>query len=99
MYVYIYIYIYMCVCVCVSVGRRDNPYPRRLRLGRWLSQDIRLLRGCRARNNHPFTTPSHLHCPSWCNTIARLLGSIRLPFRPPVCMLYTIQYIGDNNIV
>ena len=36
--------------------------------------------------------PAHLHCPSWYNTIARLLGRIRLPHRPPVCMLYTIQY-------
>ena len=27
-----------------------------------------------------------------CNTVARLLDSIRPFFRPPVCMLYTIQY-------
>jgi len=53
----------------------------------WPLQDIRLLRDCCARINHPFIHPAHLHCPPWCNTIARLLGSIRLPFRPPMCML------------
>jgi len=58
----------------------------------WPSQDIRLLGGWCAGINHPFSPPVHLHCPSWCNTIARLMDSIRLPFRPPVCMLYTIQY-------
>ena len=30
-------------------------------------------------NHHPFIPPAHLHCPPWCNTCARLLGSIRLP--------------------
>jgi len=39
------------------------------------------------RANHPFVAPPHLHCPPWCNSIARLL----LPLRPPVCMPYTIQ--------
>jgi len=33
-----------------------------------------------------------VHWPPWCDTIARLLDSIRLPFRSPVCMLYTTQY-------
>ena len=43
--------------------------------------------------NQPyFHSPAHLQCLPWCNTIARLLDSIRLPFRPPVCMLNTIQY-------
>jgi len=58
----------------------------------WSLQDIRLLRGCCARINHPCIPPARLHCPPWCHTVARLLGNIRLPFRPPVCMLYTIQY-------
>jgi len=42
----------------------------------WPLQDILLLRGFCARINHSFTPPAHLHCPPWCNTIARLLGSI-----------------------
>jgi len=54
--------------------------------------DMLILRGCCARINHPFIPRVHLHCPPWCNTIARLLGSIRLPFRPFACMLYTIHY-------
>ena len=58
----------------------------------WPVQDIRSHRGCCARINHPFIPPAHLHCSPGCNSIARLLDSIRLPFRPPVCMLYTIQY-------
>ena len=55
-------------------------------------QEIRLLQGYCARINHPIIPPAHLHFTPWCNTIARLLDSIRLPFRPPVRMLYTIQY-------
>jgi len=55
-------------------------------------QDIRLLLDSCARIHHPHAPPAHLHCPPWCNTIAWLLGSIRLPLRTPVCMLYTIQY-------
>ena len=31
---------------------------------------------------------AHLRCLPWCSTIPRLIGSIRLPFRPPVFMLY-----------
>jgi len=43
--------------------------------------------------NQPCFIPrAHLHCPPWCNIIARLLDGVRLPFRPPVSMLYTIQY-------
>ena len=57
----------------------------------WPLQDIRLLRGCCARTNHPFIPHAHLHCPPWCNTIARLLDSIRLAFRPLVCIVYIIQ--------
>jgi len=56
------------------------------RATRWPLQDIRLLRGYCARINHHVIPPAHLHCPPWCNTIARLLDSVRLPFRPPVCM-------------
>jgi len=52
----------------------------------WPSQDIRLPRGCCARIHHPCTPPAHLHRPPWCNTMARLLDSIRLPF--PTSRLY-----------
>ena len=38
--------------------------------------------------------PAHLHCPPWCNTIARFLGSTRLPF---VC--YKPNNIGHDNMV
>jgi len=38
---------------------------------------------------HP---PAHRHCPPWCSSIARLSDSIRISFRPPVCILCTIQY-------
>ena len=55
-------------------------------------QDVILVRGCCAPINHPFLLRAHLHCPPWCNTIARLLGSIRPRLRRPVCMPYTIPY-------
>jgi len=62
------------------------------RVAPWALQDNCLLRGCCVRIDHSFTPPAHLHCPPWCNTIARLLGSIRLSHRSPVCLLYTIHY-------
>ena len=57
----------------------------------WPLQDIVLLRGFCARINHPCIAPSHLHCPHSCNTIARLLRSIRRSPRPLFCMPYTKQ--------
>ena len=36
--------------------------------------------------------PPHLHCPHFCNTVARLLPKIRRHPQPPFCMSYTIQY-------
>ena len=48
---------------------------------------------------YPFLPPAYLHCPPWCNTIARLLDSIRFPFQPPVCLLYTIQYWQSQYLV
>jgi len=57
----------------------------------WPLQEIRLLQSFYARVNHLFLAPPHLHCPLWCKTIARLLGSIRPPLQPLVCMPYTIQ--------
>jgi len=43
----------------------------------WPLQDIvSLLRIFCARINHVFTAPSHLHCPHYCNAIARLLCNI-----------------------
>ena len=41
--------------------------------------------------NLSFPLPTCIAQP-WCNTSARLLDSIRLSFRPPICMLYTTQY-------
>jgi len=66
------------------------PYNRTAGLGHahWPLHDILLLRGCCA-SFHP---PRDIHCPPWCNTIARLLGSIRLLIQTPACVLYTIQY-------
>ena len=58
----------------------------------WPLRDIRLLRGCCARINHPFIPRTHLHCPPWCNTISRFMGSIRPLLRHPVCIPYTIHY-------
>jgi len=66
-----------------TVPQRANPWPL---------QEIRLRRGCCARINYPFIPPVHPHCPPWCNIFTRLLDSIRLFFRSPVRMLYTIQY-------
>jgi len=64
----------------------------------WPLQDILLLRGFCARINHPSIAPSYLHCPHYCNTIARLLRNIRRPSDPPfVC--HTKHNIGNNNIV
>ena len=57
----------------------------------WPLQDIVLLLVVCGRINRPFILPARLHCPHCCNTIARLLGNIRPPPRPPLCMSYTIQ--------
>ena len=70
------IYIYVCMHVCLYLAFTRYSF----------------IRNCCARINHPFIPPAHLHCLPWCNTIARLLDSIRLTVRLPVCMLYTIQY-------
>jgi len=48
-----------------------------------------LLRGFCARINHPFILRYHLHCPPWCNTIARLLASIR---PPPTYRAYALHH-------
>jgi len=36
--------------------------------------------------------PPHLHCPHFCNTVARLLPKIRRPPQPPFCLSYTVRY-------
>ena len=47
---------------------------------------------------HYCGSPSSLYCPTqlqsipYCNTIARPLRNIHPPPRPPLCLLYTIQY-------
>ena len=33
----------------------------------WTLHDVRLIRGCCARINHPFISPADLHCPPCCN--------------------------------
>jgi len=38
-------------------------------------------------NQSSFIASLHPHCPHYCNMIARLLGSIRLPLRTLVCLL------------
>ena len=48
-----------------------------------------LLRVVRARINRPFFRTAHLHCPHWCNTIARRLGKIR---PPTTCLVYAIHH-------
>jgi len=58
----------------------------------WPLLDIRLFETVVHESTILSPPPAHLHCLPWCNTIARLLDSIRLAFRPPVCMLYIIQY-------
>jgi len=64
----------------------------------WPLQDIVSLRDFGARINHPFTAPSHLHCPHYSNAIARLLGNIRRP-PDPSCVCNTSYHIGNGNIV
>ena len=54
----------------------------------WPLQDIRLPQSVCARANHPFLTPPHLHCPHYCNIIARRLRNIR---PPPTTFLYAIH--------
>jgi len=64
----------------------------------WPLQDIVLLRSFCARINHSFIAHSHLHCPHYCNAIARLLRNIRRPPDPPfVCHAH--YHIGNGNIV
>jgi len=74
----------LCCCVCFGQVWGDPSL-------RWPLQDIRVLRGCCTQINPSFIPPAYLHCPPRCNTIARLLDSIQLPFRATVCILYTIQ--------
>ena len=54
----------------------------------WPLQDSVLLRSFCARINHSFIAHSHLHCPHYCNAIARLLRNIR---RPPTPHLYAMH--------
>jgi len=49
----------------------------------WLLQEIVLLLVVCARINRPFLFSARLHCPHFCNAIARLLGNIRPPPTPP----------------
>ena len=62
-------------------------------------QDIVLRRGFCARINDPFTAPSHLHCPHYCNTIARPLRTLRPPPPEPSFVCHTPYTIDNGNIV
>ena len=46
----------------------------------------------------PLLPPTHLHCPHYCNTIARLLREKRLLPDPPF-VSHTPYHIGHGNIV
>jgi len=81
--------------LCLQVAGRGENRTHQRRVMSWPSQDIGLLRGSCARII--IYCPPHPHCPHYCNTIARLLGSIRLSLRTLVCMLYTIQYVYEQS--
>ena len=63
---------------------------RRLAVTRCCFTSRRLL-----TNQSSFHCPSHLHCPLYCNTIARLLRNIRCPPDPP--RVRHTQYNIDNG--
>ena len=92
-YVCVCIYIYVCVCVCVCVCTKGGSRPLHLAYD---DLDLRkiffYLEAFVLLNQPSCHSRAHLHCPPRCNTIARLLSSIRPPLLPPVCMPYTIQY-------
>jgi len=64
----------------------------------WPSQDIVSLCSLHVGIHHALIAPSHLHCPHYCKTIARLLRKIRRPPDPPL-VCYTLYNIGYGNIV
>jgi len=64
----------------------------------WPLQNIVLLLVACARVNRPVILPARLHCPHWCNTIARLSGNIRPPLGLPL-VCHTPYQIGNTNIV
>ena len=64
----------------------------------WPLQDSLLLLVVCARINRPFILPARLHCPHCFNTIARLLGNIRLPLDLPFVQ-HAPYNIGNGNIV
>ena len=55
------------------------------------TKDCCLLSSVCARANLPFLAPPHLHCPHFCNTIARLLRNTRPP-PPSTTVLYAIHH-------
>jgi len=90
---------YVCICmymICIAVVRVSGGVVDLSE--RWPLQDSVSLRSFRARVNHPFKPPSHLHCPDYCNAIARPLRNIRRPPDPP-CVCHTSYNIGNGNIV
>jgi len=65
--------------------------------GLYLTCDLAFTRYCftlqlLCGSQSTFIAPSHLHCPHYCNTIARLLRKIRRPPDPPFVCYKIIQY-------
>jgi len=56
----------------------------------WPLQDSVSLRSFCTRANHHFLAPPHLHCPHYCNVIARDCA-IYDPPQSPFCVPYTMQ--------
>jgi len=82
----------------IGSGHRTAHTTQAERIADWPLQDIVLFRSFCARINHSFIAHSHLHCPHYCNAIARLLRNIQRPPDPPfVC--HAQKHIGNGNIV
>jgi len=73
-----------------SIEDKSSERPSPYLLAHWPLQDIVLLRGFCARIMHLCIAPFHLHCPHYCNSIARLLRNIR---RPPDSPFVAIHHI------
>jgi len=93
MHVHIYIYTHTHTHEVGDLFEGRGPFRYSLPLAPvplWPLQDRVLLLVVCARINRPFIRPARLHCPHCCNTIARLLASIRPPTRPP--LVYAIHH-------
>jgi len=90
MYVYInYLYIYSLFPPVVgsSISVRQARTPLSACALTWTLQDILLHQGFCVQINHRFIALPYLHCPHYCNIVARLLRNVRPPPNP-FCMAY-----------